>query len=228
MKAVILAAGRGVRMGDLTSVTPKPLLTVGDKTLLEYKMDALPAECTEIILVVGYLAEKIRNFFGSEYKGKKVTYVECEPLGTGYALWQAKEHLDGVFVVMCGDDLYAPDDIAECARRPFSALVFRSEKKSSGGQIILDDKGQIAEIVEGSHELGSVIATGLYALTPEIFTLPLVKIHNGTEYGLPQTLMQLNAISGGRRIKAVFTTKWHQVSSPQDLLLDKEKIKAFL
>ncbi len=224
MKAVILAAGNGTRMGELTKEIPKPLLKIEDKTLLEYKMDILPLDCDEVILVIWYLGDKIRKYFGEEYKGKKITYVEAEPLGTGYALYAAKEHLDGQFIVMCGDDLYTKRDIEECLKYPFASLVHRSEKEVSGGKIILDEQQEyIQDIVEGLHEEGAIIATGLYVLTPEIFSLPLVQIPNRSEYGLPQTIMQMKK----KGIRAVIASAWYQVTTPEDLLVSREELNQY-
>ncbi len=225
MKAVILAAGNGTRMGELTKETPKPLLTIQGKTLLEYKMDILPEDCTEIILIVSYLGDKIKEYFGSQYKGKKLIYVEAQPLGTGYALFAAKEYLDGPFIVMCGDDLYTKHDVLECLKYPFSSLVHRSLKGVSGGSVMLDEKEEyVKDIVEGMHERGAVIATGLYVLTPEVFSLPLVKIPNRDEYGLPQTVIQMKE----RGIRSVFATAWYQVTSPEDLVVSSQEINHYL
>ena len=225
MKTVILAAGNGTRMGELTKSTPKPLLKIQDKTLLEYKMDILPENCDEIIIVIGYLGDKIREYFGAEYKGKKITYIEAETLGTGYALWAAKEYLTEPFIVMCGDDLYTKKDIEECVKHPFASLVHRSEKEISGGSVLLDENEEyIKDIVEGSHKKGAVIATGLYVLTPEVFSLPLVQIPNRKEYGLPQTIMQMKE----RGIRSVFATAWYQVTAPEDLVVSSQEINTYL
>lgn len=226
MQAVILAAGNGTRMGNLTKEIPKPLLAIRNKTLLEYKMDILPSDCTEVIMVIGYLGDKIRAYFGEGYKGMKITYIEAETLGTGYALWQAREYLNGRFVVLCGDDLYARKDIEECAKYPFASLVHRSEKPVSGGRIVLDDATEcVQDIVEGSHDAGTIIATGAYSLTPSVFSLPLIKANNGkNEYGLPQTLMQIKE----KGMRAVFTTAWHQVTAPGDLVISTDELASFL
>src|SRR5215212_8859235 len=107
MQAVILAAGRGTRMVELTTEVPKPMLEVSGKTLLEYKFDALPEEVAEVIIIVGYLGSVIQRRFGGEYKGKKLFYVEQEELnGTAGALWHAKDILKDRFIVMMGDDIY--------------------------------------------------------------------------------------------------------------------------
>ncbi|MBU6390492.1 NTP transferase domain-containing protein, partial [Patescibacteria group bacterium] len=88
MQAVILAAGRGVRMNHLTANTPKPLLSVGKANLIEWKLSALPTEFDEIIIIVGYLGEQIRKHFGDQFGGKRVRYAEQKDLnGTGGALF---------------------------------------------------------------------------------------------------------------------------------------------
>ena len=75
MQAIILAAGRGTRMGELTKETPKPMLKIKNKPILEYKLNALPEEITEVIFVIGYLGDAIKNYFGDFYNGRKIRYV---------------------------------------------------------------------------------------------------------------------------------------------------------
>ena len=75
MQVVILAAGRGTRMGGLTERVPKSLLEVAGKTLLEHKFDILPDDVDEIIIVVGYLGDKIREWYGDGYHSKRIQYL---------------------------------------------------------------------------------------------------------------------------------------------------------
>ena len=75
MKAVILAAGEGVRMRPLTLRTPKPLLQVAGRPLLEHIIYALPKDINELIVVIGYLGDQIKNFLGNEYHGLKIQYI---------------------------------------------------------------------------------------------------------------------------------------------------------
>ena len=101
MQAVILAAGRGTRMGGLTDTVPKPLLLVAGKSLLAHKLDALPSEVHEVIFVIGYQGQMIREEFGSEYGGRRVQYVEQEELnGTMGAVSLAKPLITGRFIVI--------------------------------------------------------------------------------------------------------------------------------
>lgn len=225
MKAVILAAGKGTRMGDLTKDTPKPLLTIKNKTLIQYKLDIIPSECNEIIIIIGYLGEKIRAYFGDQYNGKKITYVYSEPLGTGYALWEARQNLSGKFLVMCGDDLYCRKDIENCTKYPFSILVSRNEIAQDGGKVVMNNDGYIEDIIEGHHGIGEVVSTGLYFLNDSIFDLPLKKIHSSREeYGLPQTLMQMK----WNKIHAVNATKWHQINTPRDLEISDKELEKYV
>ena len=110
--AVILAAGRGKRMLPLTDFLPKPLVDVKGKNLIEWKLLALPGTVTDIVLVVGYQGEQIRNFFGDTWQGRNIRYAEQKELnGTAGALWSAKDLLSGKFLVLMGDDLYDSSDI---------------------------------------------------------------------------------------------------------------------
>ena len=241
MKVIILAAGLGKRMRELAISTPKPMLNVKNgKNLLEYKMDILPTECTEVILIVGYLGQVIRDYFGQKYNNKyrhmNIKYVEAEVMGTGYCVWKAQHLLNEgeKFIVMCGDDLYSKSDLEKCLsehhdnkideveHKPmFTALSFITNKPTSGGKIILDERDNILDIVEGSHDAGIMIATGLYVLTLEVFKVPLVKIPNREEYGLPQTVMQLKH----KGIRVVKATNWYQVTSPDDLEIEMKDIE---
>ncbi|NQV88217.1 MAG: NTP transferase domain-containing protein [Parcubacteria group bacterium] len=225
MQIVILAGGRGVRMGALTETTPKPMLMVAGKNLLQHKIDILPKEIDEVILVVGYLGEKIREFFGDNYNGKKIKYVvQKELFGTGDALWKTKDLINKKFLVMMGDDIYSKNDIEKCLAHDWAVLVKRSvDKICSGGKVILDKDGHIKDIIEGKHEGDNLlINAALYSLTPAIFKYPLVKIPGREEFGLPQTLLQ--AVDDFP-IKVVQSELWLQMSNREDLK-EAEKIIA--
>src|SRR3989338_3733767 len=107
MQAVILAAVRGTRMKELTEGTPKALLEISGKPLLQYEFDSLPEVVDEVIIIVGYMGSMIQQRFGGIYKDKKIFYVEQDVLdGTAGALWRAKDILSDRFLVMMADDLY--------------------------------------------------------------------------------------------------------------------------
>jgi len=192
MQAVILAAGRGTRMKELTQDTPKPLLLVSGKTLLEHKFETLPDTVTEIILVVGYFADQVRAACGEIYKNIPIRYVVQDTLdGTGGALWKAKDLLKDTFVVMMGDDLYTKEDVAACiSQKGWTMLVQETACIYGGGRIVIDE-GVVSAIEEGEHGgIPGFINTGLQTLDMRFFDQPLVpKSVGSSEYGLPQTAL---------------------------------------
>ena len=110
MRAVVLAGGLGERLKPLTNLTPKPLLKIKGKPILEYCIDNLKKhKIIEIILSVGYMADKIRNYFGDGRRfGVNIKYnMESQPLGTGGAVKEIvnKFNLDKDFLLIWGDNL---------------------------------------------------------------------------------------------------------------------------
>ena len=114
MQTVILAAGQGTRMRPLTEGTPKPMLPVADRPLAAHTADtAVDAGTEELVLVVGYEADAVREFFGTEYRGVPVTYAtQDDQRGTADAVRAARDALDGDFAVLNGDNLYDPESVA--------------------------------------------------------------------------------------------------------------------
>lgn len=220
MQAVILAAGRGTRMKELTDTVPKPMLLVNGKSLIEHKLDALPAEVTEVILIIGYQGAVIREAFGDTFEGRTMRYVEQEELnGTAGALWQAKDLLTDRFVVMMGDDLYAKEDVRACFASPdWSVLAEELESMRSGGKIVTDDTGAITAIEEGNHEgVPGLMNTNMLVLDPRVFAYPLVpKAPGSDEYGLPQTVLQ-GSRESGISLRPVPASFWVQITAPEDL-----------
>jgi len=220
-------------MDELTSALPKPMLPVAGRPLLEYKIDALPEEVDEIIIIVGYLGNVIRNHFSGMYGGKRISYIEQEELnGTAGALWPAQSILKDRFLVMMGDDIYAKEDIAGCISKTdaWVLLVQQLPEMRRAGSVQLDQDGRIADIIESSKEDEAragpgMASTNLYVLDTRLFSCPLIPKHAGSlEYGLPQTV-----VAATKKLKIpfepVFTDKWIQITDPKDLVAAAEMIK---
>ncbi len=111
MQAVILAGGRGSRMGDLCKACPKPLIQILGKPLIIYVIEALPKSISEVVIVTGYLGDQIKSFLGNSFFGMKISYVQQEMVGTGGALIAAKDVLRDVFFVVNGDDIYRKGEL---------------------------------------------------------------------------------------------------------------------
>jgi len=126
MKAIILAAGEGKRMRPLTLTRPKPMVSILGKPLLHHIIDSLPAEITELVIVVGYKAEAIQKYFGANFEGKKIHYAHQErALGNAHALFLCKPYIKKgeKFLAMFADDLHSPAAIAKLIKRDWGLLV---------------------------------------------------------------------------------------------------------
>ena len=223
MQAVILAAGLGTRMGELTRDLPKPMLKIRDKTLLEQNIAALPEIIDEVVLVVGYKKDYIRDFVGNNFLNKKITYVrQAELKGTGHALSLCKDILRGRFLVIMGDDLYCKADLEKLIEFPLAILVveLQNDDLAQERQAILkmDENGTLVDIIERQPALrGILVNTGAYVLDARFFEYPLVPAGMpANEFGLPQTFLQL--ARDGIKIDVVKATWWHKVGVPKDLV----------
>lgn len=218
-------------MGALTEDMPKPMLSVAGKTLIEHKLEILPNDIDEVIIVVGYLGSVVHNHFGGVYKDKRILYVEQEnPIGgTADALWQAAPVLHDRFLVLNGDDLYGRDDIIRCTTHPddWVFLVEETEDTSTKGKVVLDGQGHVTGIQEGgTHEGGpGLLNTGACVLDTRIFEHPQVpKVPGSPEMGLPQT-----ALVAAREVPvAIYTVAahgWFPITVPEDLARAEEFLK---
>jgi NDP-sugar pyrophosphorylase family protein len=217
MQAIILAAGRGTRMAPLTDHTPKPMLLVGGRNLIEYKIKALPSVVDEVILVIGYKGDQIRNYFGNHFDNRQITYIEqTELLGTAHSLWQAKSLLTGKFIVMLGDDLYHPADVEALLFHEHALALYHLPVLQRGGKVVLNDQAEIVDIIESNNHGGEagLVWTGLAILTPKIFEVEMVKLPGKEEFGLPQTALKLPP---GASLGAIQSRWWLQISTPEDL-----------
>jgi len=218
MQAIILAAGEGTRMRPLTYHIPKPLARVCGKNLVEHNLEKLPDEVDELIFVVGYLAEQVMNHFGSEFGGRKVTYVKQKKfLGTAHAVSLCKQYIRGRFMVMMSDDVYSKEDFAECTKYDRAILVKKIHGKSTAGRVTCDEDGNMLNIQEGTHQddgSGILANTNFFVLTPEYFDYDMVPIKDGKEYGLPQTVVEM---SKDYPVKIVEATNWMKIDGVDDL-----------
>ena len=215
MQIVILAAGRGTRMKDLTDNVPKPMLQINSRPILAYKLEALPEKIDEVIFVIGYLGNQIQQYFGDFYCGRKISYVVQQELnGSGGALNLVKDLLRDDFLVMMGDDLYMRDDIINCMSRDLAVLGFEVNNPNKFGIISLDDSGNLAAIIEKPEMSGPALANiALYKLNKKFFDYPMVSIGRG-EYGLPQTIALM---ANEYPVNVIRATDWFPIGNPDDL-----------
>lgn len=226
MQAVILTAGRGKRMKNLTDKSNKNMLKVKGKPILKYKLDFLPKEIDEIIFVIGYFGDQIKKMFGDRYKGKKIKYVLQKKLnGTGGAIHKAKKMLKGKFLVMYGDDLYHREDLEAVMKNDLAVLAREIDDVTRFGILKTDKNGNLIEIIEKPKKSKSKLAAvGVFMLNPIFFKYKLVPIGGG-EFGLPQTLA---TIAKDHPIKIVKARHWHPIGHPEDIKSAEKVIKKFV
>ncbi len=178
MKAVVLAAGRGERLWPLTEDTPKPLLPLANKSVLERSLAALvSAGVRQIILVVGFRSEKIRDRLGKgEGIGVELKYVRQKTAkGTADALGTCSKELQGEdrFLVLYGDDYYdtsVPRIFIAKARPKGITIGTANVQDASRFGKIQSKRGLVTEIREKASkaEPGQVNA-GIYLMDQSIF-----------------------------------------------------------
>ncbi len=158
MKAVILAAGKGTRMRELTTDVPKPMLKVHGKPILQHIIEGLKsAGIHEFFIVTGYKAETIESYFGDGSKfGAKISYGrQVVQDGTGKAPELAKSFVGSDdFVLTYGDILVKPETYQQMLKRfaagNFSAVVTAtgSEDVTKGGLNFFDKDFCLVKLVE--------------------------------------------------------------------------------
>jgi len=229
--AVVLAAGEGTRLRPLTRNRPKPMLPAANRPIIEYVFDALvAADVTQIVVVVGYKRDRVRDHFGPTYKGVDLTYVtQHKQLGSGHALRQARTAVDGPTLVVNGDrviDSNIVRDVVEEFERtnePAMAVLERPET-SQYGAIVLHD-GDVSELVEKPDtDEYRLINAGVYAFESSVFeTIDETERSDG-ELALTDTIGRL--MDDGR-VRGVRTEgMWVDATYPWDLLTVADEVLA--
>lgn len=220
MQCVILAAGKGTRLRPLTETIPKPLVLVAGRPLLDHIVSALPSAVDELIIVHGYLGEKIMEHCGSEYFGRKVTYVaQDEQKGTAHALWLCKDLLAGRFLFMFADDIHGENDIARVTSYSRALLTMPTKTPERFGIVVRHPDGTLAEFVEKpTHPPSNLASTGVMVLDTHIFEFPPVKETNG-EYYLTDVIAEY---SQKYPIAVVEENLWIPIGYPEDITKAEE------
>lgn len=219
MKAIIIAAGEGTRMRPLTYETPKQLLRVCGKTLLEYVLEALPPKISEVIMVVGYKGADIQKFLGDEWRGKKVHYVWQEkPQGTAHAMSLGKEFIAGdkLFLSAYADDIHGKEGVKTLVaqERPCFMVTEIADPRRFG-VIETNTEGKIITFEERpEHPKSNLISSGFFILPIEIFDYSVPPRENGEEY-IPDRVVKM--MQDGYEFYTERSTQWIPIGYPEDL-----------
>ena len=227
-KAVLLAAGRGTRMRELTLDLPKPMIAVRGQPILAHIVSGLKATgVTNFLIVVGYRADVVRDFFkdGSPF-GARVEYVtQITQDGTGRVVELARDFGGGdPFVLSYGDILVDPVNyhrmVALEPEDDALLTVKRADDVSQGGAVFINDGGELTDLREKpqpGEPTSPWYNAGVYTFRPSLFefTAKLEKSPRG-EYELTDAIRAL--AQSGRRVRCLeLTGEWADVRDPEVL-----------
>ncbi|TFG23302.1 MAG: glucose-1-phosphate thymidylyltransferase [Promethearchaeota archaeon] len=234
MKAVILAAGEGKRLKPITSSRPKPMIPLAGKPLLEHTIMGLKdAGINDILLIVGYKQDIIKDYFGNGFDkfNIKIEYTtQDEYLGTAHATGYAKDFIkDDPFLMMYGDLLVDPIIFKEVLQKfnqnkpegLISLLEVGNPKEY--GIISLNSDGFLEKITEKPSpdlNLGNLANAGIYVFKPIIFkAIEKTEKSIRDEYEFTDSMdILINKLNGkivGYTIKDKF---WSDIGLPWQLL----------
>lgn len=216
MKAVILAAGVASRLRPLTDNTPKCLLKVGDKSILERTIDNISANgITDIVVVTGYLKEMIEDFLINKYSELNFTFIFNEKYDSTnniYSLWMTKEELLGHDMLLLDSDIVFDSRIIGLLINSDheNCLAVRSDHKLSEEEIklLLNDDGSIKEIskvVDPNAAVGESIGIEKFEkkFVWRLFTILDIKILDNHEVNIFYEAAFQNAMNSGAKIYPV-------------------------
>lgn len=216
-RALVMAGGFGKRLGTLTATTPKPLLPVAGRPILDRVLEQIEgAGVTQIDIAVHYLAEQIKEFVSARRNAANVTLIEeTMPLGTAGVLALIADKLDGSVLVANGDVLTGVDLDALHrfhVRHGYdgTVAVWRHEIEIPFGVIRQTSDGQFLSIDE-KPRLSHFVAAGIYYLSPEFAALT----PRGRPVDMPEVIT--NGAKAGLRI-GLFPVHeyWKDVGRPGD------------
>ena len=231
MKAVLLAAGEGVRLMPITATRPKHLIKVGGKPILQFCLEAVKkAGIDEAVIVTHYMGESIRSYFGDGAKlGLKLSYVEQKAvLGTGNAAEAAEPYVDGDFILIYGDLLFGQDAVKDVLSQFKSGKtaavmgVVPVYKPESYGIIEQDKEGKVKRIVEkpvAGKAPSNLANAGVYVFSHDVFSkIKQTKKSIRGEWELTDAITML--AQEGKTVLAAQLSKddWFDVGRPWDLL----------
>jgi NDP-sugar pyrophosphorylase family protein len=172
-----MAGGKGTRLKPLTNVIPKPLIPIGDKTIVEKIMDRfMSVGCRDFYFSVNYKAETIRHYFDTiEHKDYEITYFkEDKPLGTAGSLYLIRDKIETTFFVSNCDIIIDEDysEILKYHRENKNELTIVAALKHYSipyGTIKTGDNGLLIELIE-KPELTFQINSGMYIMEPHLLS----------------------------------------------------------
>lgn len=236
MQGLILAAGIGTRLGDLTHTIPKCMIPLNGHRLIELMLDCLIARnIDQVVLVVGHAADALHEFLGDVYRGVRICYV-INPLyaetNNIYSVLLAGPHLEADDTVLIESDLVFEQSILNaCLDEPAPnvAVVASYQHWMSGTVVTIGDQGNIARVIskqnvdhtQADTYFKTVNVYKLSRLFSREFFLPAVRQHIRTDgahsYYEEVFASLLHESAFALRAVKVCDKRWFEIDTPDDL-----------
>lgn len=238
MKVIVPMAGRGSRLRPHTLVTPKPLLPIAGKPIVQRLVEDIAAiyqgTLEEIAFIIGDFGQETENdlvAIAEKLGAKGTIYHQDQPLGTAHAIWQAKDSLEGEVIIAFADTLFTADFQLD-KTKDGAIWVKRVDDPRAYGVVTLDGNGIINAMVEKPQEFVSDLAIiGIYyikdgkALAGEIQYLLDNDIKEKGEYQLTNALDNLK--NKGAKFVPGEVNEWMDCGNKQMVLDTTEKVLLF-
>lgn len=236
MKALICTAGEGKRLRPLTEDKPKSLIQVGEKTILEYMLDNISnAGIKEVILIVGYEAEKVMEKIGNTYKNCRIRYYVNSDYATTdnmFSLWMARNEIERGIIFFNADIIFHPKILNNLLKGPENAIAVDDtiilEEDSMKVRVIDKKVKSISKKVEN----GSACAIGIYKFSPEGSKDYYKEVENLVKTGAPNAsfVKPVEIVSQYLDVYIISTEglPWVEIDTHEDLENAKRKIKEII
>jgi bifunctional UDP-N-acetylglucosamine pyrophosphorylase/glucosamine-1-phosphate N-acetyltransferase len=222
-----MAAGEGSRMRPLSYTRPKVMLPIANRPIMEHLLiEIREAGINEFVIIVGYHDEQVRDYFdrGQKWKTSIEYCSQKKQLGTADALKQARERLDGDFLVINGDIIAYRQDIARLIENEGTAMAVTDVKDGRQLGTVEISGNRVVRIYEKSPKPTSSTANaGIYRFGLEIFdAIARTPKSLRGEYEITDSIQRL--IDGGTKVSPRPIGQWLDFSYPWDLLTANEKM----
>ena len=220
MDGIILAGGEGRRMRPLTLSTPKPLLALQNRPILEWSLLSLRGIVERVLVVVNYLKAQIADFMARQTLFPDYALVEQlpRPLGTGHALRCCRDCLQSdEFLVVNGDDLFSRSALRALSHQAYSILSARRRDYERYGVIVKNAAGAFQAIDEkpprGRYAAPAPCSIGAYKFRADVFSYALEKTARG-EYEISD---YMTAAARDHAVAVVDSPFWLPIGDPAAL-----------
>ncbi len=239
MNAIILSAGQGKRLLPLTSKSPKCLLDICGKTILEWQVETLAGEkVDEIIVVTGYGSEKVEQLVQRRLKQYGVRTFYNPDFATSDNLiscWKVRHEMKGEFILLNGDTLFEPAVLETLLSSPEASItvtVSSKDKYDSDDMKVVTEAGRLLKIGKelpldrvSAESIGLIYFRGQ---GPEIFSTALDEAVHDPGSRKKWYLSVIDAIAANNPVMTCSVTglKWCEIDYPKDLKLAEPVVSA--